>query len=95
MKESLGLGKKSFGTETETWSWFRLPIPKPGFGRTLLQTGHVRQMLADQVAEEKNVYRISLAAKYQRIFKGIYPFLYVSKIIQILHRFSVFSLSKC
>ena len=38
MEESFGLGKKSYGTETdtETWSWFRLPIPKPGFGRTLL-----------------------------------------------------------
>ena len=38
MEESLGLGKKSYGTETdtETQSWFRLPIPKPGFGRTLL-----------------------------------------------------------
>ena len=37
MEESLGLGKKSSGpeTDTETWSWFRLPIPKPGFGRTL------------------------------------------------------------
>ena len=39
MEESLGLGKKSSGpeTDTETWSWFRLPIPKPGFGRTLTQ----------------------------------------------------------
>ena len=39
MGESLGLGKKSSGpeTDTETWSWFRLLIPKPGFGRTLLQ----------------------------------------------------------
>ena len=38
MGESLGLGKKSSGpeTDTETWSWFRLPKPKPGFGRTLL-----------------------------------------------------------
>ena len=37
VEESLGLGKKSYGTETdtETQSWFRLPIPKPGFGRTL------------------------------------------------------------
>ena len=37
MGESLGLGKKSSGpeTDTETWSWFRLPIPKPGFGHTL------------------------------------------------------------
>ena len=37
MEESLGLGRKSYGTETgtETQSWFRLPIPKPGFGRTL------------------------------------------------------------
>ena len=34
MEESLGLGKKSYGTETdtETQSWFRLPI---GFNRTL------------------------------------------------------------
>ena len=38
MEESLGLGKKSSGaeTDTETWSWFRLPIPKPGFGCTLV-----------------------------------------------------------
>ena len=37
MEESLGLGKKSYGNEadTETWSWFRLPIPKPGLCRTL------------------------------------------------------------
>jgi hypothetical protein len=33
IEESLGLGKKSYGTEsdTETQSWVRLPIPKPGF----------------------------------------------------------------
>ena len=39
MGESLGLGKKSSGpeTNTETWSWFLLPIPKPNFGRTLLR----------------------------------------------------------
>jgi hypothetical protein len=38
MEESLGLGKKSYGpeTDTDTSSWFWLPIPKPGFGRTLL-----------------------------------------------------------
>ena len=37
MEESIGLGKKSSGpeTDTETWSWFRLPIPKPGLGCTL------------------------------------------------------------
>ena len=37
MGESLDLDKKSSGpeTDTETWSWFRLPIPKQGFGRTL------------------------------------------------------------
>ena len=37
MGESLGLGKQSSGPETDTyaWSWFRLPIPKPSFGRTL------------------------------------------------------------
>ena len=34
---SFVLGSKSLGsdTNTETQSWFRLPIPKPGFGRTL------------------------------------------------------------
>ena len=33
MEESLGLGK-SYDTKTniETWSWFCLPILKPGFG---------------------------------------------------------------
>ena len=38
MEESLGLGKKSYSTETdtETQSWFRLTIRKLGFGRTLL-----------------------------------------------------------
>ena len=37
MGKSFSLGKKSSGpeTDTETWSWFRLPIPKLGFGRTL------------------------------------------------------------
>ena len=38
MGESLGLGKKSSGpeTDTETWSWFPLTIPKPGLGCTLI-----------------------------------------------------------
>ena len=37
-KKSFGFGKKNFGsdTDTETGPWFRFPIPKPGFGRTLL-----------------------------------------------------------
>ena len=35
MAESFGIGKESYGTETG--SRFRLPIPKPGFGRTLTQ----------------------------------------------------------
>ena len=32
--ESLGLGRKSLGfnTDTETWSWFWFPIPKCGLG---------------------------------------------------------------
>ena len=36
---SFGLGRKSLGTDTdtETRSQFRLPIPKPGFGRTLIE----------------------------------------------------------
>ena len=39
MEKSLGLGKKSYGTktDTETRSWFRLLILKPGFGRTLVR----------------------------------------------------------
>ena len=33
-----GFGKKSFGsdTDTEIGPWFRFPISKPGFGRTLV-----------------------------------------------------------
>ena len=38
MGGSLGLGKKSYGTNTETQSWFWLPIMKPGFSRTLSVT---------------------------------------------------------
>ena len=36
---SFGLGRKSLGTDTdtETWSQFRLPMPKPGFGGTLVR----------------------------------------------------------
>ena len=36
-KNKFGFGKKSFGS-TEIGPWFRFPIPKPGFSRTL---GHV------------------------------------------------------
>ena len=44
MKESLGLGQNCYGTktDTETQSWFRLPIPKPGFGRTLHYNLHAK-----------------------------------------------------
>ena len=47
MEESFGLGKKSYGTETDTktWSWFRLPILKPGFGRTLAEAPSVLSTL--------------------------------------------------
>ena len=40
MGESLGLGEKSSGpeTDTKTWSWFWLPLPKPGFSSTLLDS---------------------------------------------------------
>ena len=36
-KKSFGFGKKNFGsdTDTEIGPWFRFPIPKPNFGRTL------------------------------------------------------------
>ena len=38
LEERLSLGKKGYGTKTgtETQSWFLLPIPNSGFGRTLL-----------------------------------------------------------
>ena len=35
MEESLGLGKKRYGPETDT-KWFCLAIPKPAFSHTLL-----------------------------------------------------------
>ena len=34
MKEYLGLGKKGYGTKTDT-EWFQLPIGKAGFRSTL------------------------------------------------------------
>ena len=38
MEEKFGMSKKNYGTEadTETWSWFRLLLPKLCFGRTLI-----------------------------------------------------------
>ena len=35
-KYKFGFGKKSFGSYTEIGPWFRFPILKPGFGRTLV-----------------------------------------------------------
>ena len=35
-KKGFLLGKKNFGSDTETRPWFWFLIPKPGFGRTLL-----------------------------------------------------------
>ena len=37
-KKSFSFGKKNFGSNTDTdiGPWFRSPIPKPGFSRTLL-----------------------------------------------------------
>ena len=38
LKKKFGLGKKNFGsdTNTEIGPWFRFPIPKSGFGHTLV-----------------------------------------------------------
>ena len=36
-KKRFGFGKKSIGSDTKTGPWFRFPIPKPGFSRTLDQ----------------------------------------------------------
>ena len=44
-KKGFGLGKKKFGsdTDTEIGPWFRFPIPKPNFGLTLLGSlGHFK-----------------------------------------------------
>ena len=57
MGESLGLGKKSSGpkTDTDTWSWFQLLIPKPGFGRTLAWSGGIfRKILSSTLHIDKN-----------------------------------------
>ena len=37
-KMSFGFGKKKLGSDTEIGPWFWFPIPKHGFGRTLLYT---------------------------------------------------------
>ena len=55
MWESLGLGKKSSGPDTKTWSWFRLPIPKPGFGCTLM---YCSQKLGEDFAKFCGLLRI-------------------------------------
>ena len=41
-KKSFGFGTKNFGSDTDTKiePWFRFPIPKPGFGRTLVPDCH-------------------------------------------------------
>ena len=36
-KKSFGFRKKNFGSDTEIGPWFQFPIPKLGFGRTLVQ----------------------------------------------------------
>ena len=37
VKKGFGFGKKNFGSDTEIGPWFWFPIPKPGFGLTLLR----------------------------------------------------------
>ena len=39
-EKKIGIGIKSFGsyTDTQIGPWFRFLIPKPGFGRTLIET---------------------------------------------------------
>ena len=43
-KKSFGFEKKKIGYDTEIGPWFRFPIPKPGFGRTL-QTVHEKKFM--------------------------------------------------
>ena len=49
---SFSLGSKSLGTDTETWSWFQLPIPKPGFGRTL----HLTNKYAQELGHSRHLF---------------------------------------
>ena len=69
MEESLGLGKKSSGaeTDTETWSWFRLPIPKPGFGRTLVLAGVLWSQILKLQIKNKHWYSYSIIHMIQDI----------------------------
>ena len=34
-KNKVSVSEKKIGSDTEIGPWFRFPIPKPGFGRTL------------------------------------------------------------
>ena len=63
---SFGLGRKSSGTDTdtETWSQFRLPIPKPGFGSTLLWPP---QKLLENIALASNTERPVKESKTKRL----------------------------
>ena len=45
-KKGFGLGKKSFGTNTKIGLWFQLPIPKLGFGHTLVSSADSALKLA-------------------------------------------------
>ena len=76
MGESLGLGKKSSGPETdnETWSWFRLQIPKPGFGRTLelASTAELQRILGAQVFKFHFTYSLNLLCISGRASVNIY-----------------------
>ena len=66
-KKSFGLGKKSFGSDTDTkiGSWFRFSIPKPGFGRTLICTKAI--WLVD------NLTRLFWAVRDERQYEWAVP----------------------
>ena len=70
MGESLGLGKKSSGpeTDTETRSWFRLPIPKPGFGCTLPLIHTLKRSTGSKIQ------KLFLVCVFDTMAQNIFPY---------------------
>ena len=67
--KKFGLGKNNFGsdTNTEIESWFRFPILKPGFGRTLKNVSSCTWTTRE---------RLFYPAKYQKLYYVRPPNLY-------------------
>ena len=71
-KKSFGFGKKSFGSDTEIGPWFRFPIPKPSFGRTLMCTVMPAGICIWQLPEGELAKTVSVAMKRKIDFFTIF-----------------------